>query len=97
MGWGRRDPTLVRYAAWTSGSLVEEGVGFEPTRACALAVFKTAAIDQLGHPSTLNCSSLAEVSRLSRGVCYGVCYGHPMFRARIRSASLMTMSLLSLA
>ncbi len=30
---------------------MEEGVGFEPTRAFALAVFKTAAIDQLGHPS----------------------------------------------
>ena len=30
---------------------MEEGVGFEPTSPCGLAVFKTAAIDQLGHPS----------------------------------------------
>ena len=45
---------------------MEEGVGFEPTNPCGLAVFKTAAIDQLGHPSTLNCSSLAEAAMLSR-------------------------------
>ena len=53
---------------------MEEGVGFEPTRACALAVFKTAAIDQLGHPSTLQANSLAEDGTESSGVCYRICY-----------------------
>src|SRR6185436_8760629 len=36
------------------GRLVAEGVGFEPTRACALPVFKTGALDRSatlpGHP-----------------------------------------------
>lgn len=39
-------------------------------------------------------NTLAEAACLSSGVCVGFCYGRPAVRARIRSASRITMSLL---
>jgi hypothetical protein len=75
----------------------EEGVGFEPTRACALAVFKTAAFDRSATPPSLVLQQLSGGCVAVYRRLLGVCYGHPGLRVRIRSASRITMSSPSLA
>jgi hypothetical protein len=45
-------------------------VGFEPTRARALAVFKTAAFDHSATPPRLQDNTLAEDVAVSSGDCY---------------------------
>ena len=49
-----------------------EGVGFEPTRACALPVFKTGAINRSTTPPSFetreNCATGAELSKVDRAL-----------------------------
>ena len=49
-----------------------EGVGFEPTKACALPVFKTGAINRSTTPPGLSGSILPlELKAARRGPCSG--------------------------